>query len=398
MFVGIDDINFYASDYYLPLSELAAHNGEDPEKYLTGIGQYQMGILPLDEDIVTMAANAATPLVLDHPERIRTLLFATESGIDQSKSAGIYAHTLLNLNENVRIVELKQACYSATAALQMACAMVARQPEHEVLILASDVARYGLNTPGEPTQGCGAVAMRITANPRLLLVNPEFGCYSEDVMDFWRPNYLDTALVNGKYSTQIYLKALRNSWKNYVIDGGKTYDKLSRFCYHLPFGKMGEKAHKKLAVTNNVPLSDEAISKILEPTLFYSRHVGNTYAASLYICLLSLIENDKENLENQHIGLFSYGSGCVGEFFSVSVQPGYQQFSRQSQHVAKLKLRISVNYEKYASLFNHQWPANGETFVTPKQTKGLYRLEAIRNHQRIYTSNSNATGASRYCL
>jgi len=169
MFVGIDDISFYASDFYLSLATLAQHNGKDPNKYLQGLGQHQMGVLPCDEDIVTMAANAAYPLVANRGiDKIRTLLFATESGVDQSKAAGLYVHRLLNLHQNMRIIELKQACYSATAALQMACALVEKNPQHEVLVIASDVARYGLNTPGEATQGCGAVAMRITAQPRLL--------------------------------------------------------------------------------------------------------------------------------------------------------------------------------------------------------------------------------------
>ena len=387
MFVGIDDISFYASDFYLPLSTLAQHNGEDPDKYHQGLGQYQMGVLPLDEDVVTMGASAAYPLIADkNPERIHTLLFATESGIDQSKSAGVYVHKLLELHENVRIVELKQACYSATAALQMACALVARHPDKDVLVIASDVARYGLNTPGEATQGCGAVAMRITANPRLLAVHPEQGCYSEDVMDFWRPNYMDTALVDGKYSTQIYLKALRSSWKNYQAAGGKSYSDLARFCYHLPFGKMGEKAHKKLAVTNNASLSNEKISETLTPTLYYNKYIGNTYAASLYIGLLSLIENDRNDLSHKNIGLFSYGSGCVGEFFSMTVQAGYRQFSRRQQHLAMLERRTELDYKHYATLFNHKWPVQGEEMILPHQTSGRYRLSAIHNHQRIYVS------------
>ena len=89
--------------------------------------------------------------------------------------------------------------------------MVARQPEKKVLVIASDVARYDLDTPGEATQGCGAVAMLISANPRLLEIDPEVGNHTEDVMDFWRPNYRATALVDGKYSTKIYLRALKKS-------------------------------------------------------------------------------------------------------------------------------------------------------------------------------------------
>lgn len=41
-------------------------------------------------------------------------------------------------------------------------------PDKKALVIGSDVARYGLNTPGEPTQGGGAVAMLISADPKVL--------------------------------------------------------------------------------------------------------------------------------------------------------------------------------------------------------------------------------------
>ncbi len=124
------------------------------------------------------------------------------------------------MSNRCRVVELKQACYSATAAIQMACALVARDPSKKVLVVASDVARYDLNSSGEATQGCGAAALLISANPRLVEIHPESGNYTEDVMDFWRPNYRSTALVDGKYSTKIYLKALKLAWQHYQEQTG----------------------------------------------------------------------------------------------------------------------------------------------------------------------------------
>lgn len=43
-------------------------------------------------------------------------MLATETGVDQSKAAGLYLHPLLLLPRNCRIIELKQACYCATAS------------------------------------------------------------------------------------------------------------------------------------------------------------------------------------------------------------------------------------------------------------------------------------------
>lgn len=387
MFVGIDDISFYTSGKYLSLSSLARQNGEDPEKYRTGLGQDRMGVPGPDEDAVTLAADAAWPLInKENRQRISTVLFATESGVDHSKSAGIYVHKLIGLRENCRIVELKQACYSATAAVQMACALVMRRPEDQVLVVASDIARYGLGTPGEATQGCGAVAFIVKANPALLAVDTAYGCHSEDVMDFWRPNHMDTALVDGKYSTLVYLRALVSSWQHYRHDGGQRFTDLARFCYHLPFTRLAEKAHRKLASTEGQSLQGGLLDKQIAASLLYARQTGNSYSASLYTALLSLLENDEDDLAGQRIGLFSYGSGCVGEFFSMQVQPGYKKRSRRALHLGLLENRQELEYADYARLFSYSLPVDGGYHELPHGAAGRYRLAALDKHKRIYTT------------
>ncbi len=355
--VGIDQISFYTANFYLDLGVLAQRNGIDIGKYHRGIGQEKMGIPAHDEDVVTLAANAAARIVDDAERaRISTVLFATETGIDQSKAAGIYVHKLLNLKADCRIVELKQACYSCTAALQMACALVARDPAQSVLVIASDVARYDLGTPAEPTQGCGAVALLIKANPRILNVHPQVGNYSEDVMDFWRPNYRKTALVDGKFSTKMYLKALTNAWDNYQANGGMGIENLSRFCYHLPFTQMGQKAHNSLYRHSKPAVDKATFDSQLQDSLIYSRVIGNSYSAALFIGLASLLENDSADLSDESIAFFSYGSGCVAEFFAGTIVKGYQNALFTAEHQVMLNARQALSYDDYLNLWNYPDP------------------------------------------
>lgn len=385
MSVGIDEISFYTSNYFLDLRTLAEVQQIESEKYYQGIGQEKMSMAAPDEDVVTMAANAARPLIERvGTDAISTLMFATETSVDQSKAAGVYVHRLLGLNPNCRVVELKQACYSATAAIQMACALVARQPEKKVLVIASDIARYDLGTSGEATQGCGAVAVLISANPRLVEIDPEVGNYTEDVMDFWRPNYRSTALVDGKYSTKIYLKSLKKAWENFVGASSLAFNDFSHFCYHLPFSRMAEKAHKHLAKVNQAGLSLEQIELQVEDTLHYNRIIGNSYTASMYIGLTSLLENCKQNLAGHKVGFFSYGSGCVAEFFSGTVVAGYEQCLHTLQHHTMLDARQEVSYDEYLRLYKHPDPRDGEHHDIPQSTNGRYRLAAISGHKREY--------------
>ena len=63
MKIGIDRLSFYTSNYYVDLKTLADARSVDHEKYYVGIGQEKMGIPPPDEDVVTLAASAAYPLM-----------------------------------------------------------------------------------------------------------------------------------------------------------------------------------------------------------------------------------------------------------------------------------------------------------------------------------------------
>ncbi len=388
--VGIDDISFYTANFSLDLQELAAHNGSDAAKYTVGIGQERMSVPGADEDVVTMAANACMPLFEGMVERgedpgaIRTILFATETGIDQSKAAGVYLHSLLKMSPRCRVVELKQACYSATAAVQLATAWVARKPNEKVLVIASDIARYERQTPGEATQGCGAVAMIVSAEPRLIVLDPETGVHTEDVMDFWRPNYRSTALVDGKYSTKVYLRCVRSAWQDFKQQSDLKFADFDYFCYHLPFSRMAQKAHNHLANGNAHHLSEQTLDDQISSSLIYNRITGNSYTAAMYIGLISLLDNTAANLTGKRIGFFSYGSGSVGEFFTGTLVKGYQKMLHKQSHQAMLAARKALSYADYQKMYAFEVPTDGGDHEFEQQTTGKFRLMGISQHKRLY--------------
>ena len=388
--VGIDDISFYTTNFSLDLQELAANNGSDAAKYTVGIGQERMSVPSADEDVVTMAANACVPLLEgmkkrgEDPSAISTILFATETGVDQSKAAGVYLHSLLKLNPRCRVVELKQACYSATADLQLATAWVARKRKEKVLVIASDIARYDRQSPGEATQGCGAVAMIVSANPRLIELDPETGIHTEDVMDFWRPNYRSTALVDGKYSTKVYLRCVRSAWQDFQQQSDLKFSDFDYFCYHLPFSRMAQKAHNHLANGNAHQLSAQTLEGQISSSLIYNRITGNSYTAAMYIGLISLLDNTAADLVGKRIGFFSYGSGSVGEFFTGTLVDGYQDMLHKLRHQNMLAARQALNYADYQKMYAFEVPTDRGAHKCEHQTNGKFRLTGISQHKRLY--------------
>lgn len=389
--IGIHDLEMATGHHVVELADLAEFSGVAPGKYILGLGQSQMSVLAEDEDIVTMGAAAAKPLLeRNGTDGIRTLLFATESGVDQSKAAGVAALRLLGLPSNVRVVEMKQACYGGTAALQAAVGIVARSPEERVLVIASDNARYELDSPGEPTQGAGAVAMLVSADPAVLEIEPANGISTTDVDDFWRPNDSTTAVVDGHLSVGAYLDAVTDAWNDLQAHGGPAIGDIDRILYHQPYTKMAKKAQQRLREVTGDEIStalnpgDEADGRDtgLATSSIYNRRLGNSYTASVYSALVSLLDHD-DSLVGSRIGVFSYGSGCVSEFFTGIVQPGYLERRNPDRAETLLDRRVPVSIAEYRAL--HQAPHGTSTDqVTPEVTTGPFRFVGVSGQARQY--------------
>ena len=206
MNIGIDKIGFSMPNRYLDIKDLAVARGIDPDKFTKGLLQSEMCVTSKEEDIVTLGARAAEEILTNEDkEKIDMIVLGTETGIDQSKAAAVFIHGLLKINPYARSVEIKEACYGATAALEFARNHILSKPDSYVLVIASDIAKYGIGAGGESTQGAGSVAMLIKKDPRLSILNIDNTYLTQDAMDFFRPNYSPYPFVEGKFSTQLYL-------------------------------------------------------------------------------------------------------------------------------------------------------------------------------------------------
>ncbi|QSB23160.1 hydroxymethylglutaryl-CoA synthase [Curtobacterium sp. 24E2] len=383
--VGIHDIAIATGHHVLELDDLAERLGVDPAKYHVGIGQDAFSVPAPDEDIVTMGAAAAKEVIDRHGvEGIRTVLFATESGVDQSKAAGVFVHGLLGLPKNVRVVELKQACYGGTAAVQLALGIIARAPHERVLVIAADVARYDVDTAAEPTQGAGAAAILMSADPDLIEIEPAAGVFTADVDDFWRPNDRSTALVDGRLSVSAYVDAFVGAWDDLADQGGPAYEDIVRFVHHQPFTKMALKAHRKLTQHVGVPFDESE----LFVGFTYNKQTGNTYTASLWIGLAALLDLD-EDLAGERIALFSYGSGSVGELLTGIVQPSYREHRRVGRVRQLLSTRVPLTVDAYREL-HATGAATSEDVERPRVTAGPYRFAGVRGGARHYEATAQA--------
>jgi polyketide biosynthesis 3-hydroxy-3-methylglutaryl-CoA synthase-like enzyme PksG len=277
--------------------------------------------------------------------------------VDYSKSIASYVHEHLGLGHGCRLLEVKQACYSATAALQLAVAYVASgiSPGARVLLIATDVALVDATAEyAEPATGTGAVAMLVGDDPSVLAVDlGAFGTHSFETMDSARPTPV-ADVVDVDRSLLAYLECLQQSFLDYRsrvedADFTATFDYLAM---HTPFPGMVRAGHRKLMreLAGASAADIEAdYERRVAPSLVYPGEVGNLFSGSLYLALCSAVDRARPAVPAR-VGLFSYGSGCSSEFFSGVVDAGSTAALAEMGIAERLAARRELTFEEYERL------------------------------------------------
>ena len=384
MKVGIDQIGYFTPNKYVDMVDLAHARNQDPNKFLIGIGQKRMSVADPTQDAVSMGINATLRYInkIDK-SKVGLLIFGTESSVDQSKSGSLFVKSALKLDPTVRAFEVKEACFGLTAGVMIAQDFVRLHPDQTAIVIGSDIARYGINTAGEVTQGAGSVSLLISSNPRILEINEGHSAYSEDINDLWRPNYSKTAKVDGKYSTQVYLNFFKHTFSDYKKQKGLETKDFAAIIYNLPFTKMGLKANR-LAIEGVDEETNARLMDSFTASKELNANVGNIYTGSLYLSLLSLLENGGLKAGDL-IGLFSYGSGAMAEFYSANVVEGYENEIDKDADEALLDKRKKLSVPEYEKIFSASLvdPQNNVE-LTSDEEKGRYYFAGICDDIRQY--------------
>lgn len=392
--IGVDAIAVAVPEGYVELRELAEVRNVPPAKYIDGLGVMRMAVAAPHEDPVSLAANAVRRLFTKaniDPASIGMCVVGSETAVDHSKPISAYVHRLAGLSDRCRVFETKHACYGGTAGLLNAVDWIGSGSANgrKAVIVCSDIARYGVRSAGEPTQGAGAVAMVISENPRLFELEPGItGSFARDVDDFWRPLYSKDAVVDGPKSVQCYLDALMGAYDGYAEAAkaaGIDPDSVVRRCYHVPYGKMARKAHRALYkhIGRTEEDADDTFDSEVAPSLRFCSEIGNAYTASLYLALASQLDAEGAALEGERFSLFSYGSGCCSEFFAGRVQKGAGEFIQELDMGGPLNERRRMSIEEYEGIRAQDTEADRR----PRESspvKGKVAFCGVDGERRIY--------------
>ncbi|MGL2964881.1 hydroxymethylglutaryl-CoA synthase family protein [Flavobacterium sp. RSB2_4_14] len=435
MKVGIDSIAFDIPKIYLPINTLAENRNIEPDKLIKGLGLHKMSFLDVHQDVVTMASNATIKLIQQeniNPNEIHRIYVGTESGVDSSKPVASYV--LSNLEQvlgdgsfrNCDVVDLTFACIGAIDALQNCLDYIRLNPNKKAIVIASDNAKYDLNSSGEYTQGAGAIAMLITANPRVLSFSNHVGVSTQGVFDFFKPRryfskeeivqiennpewngvleneiaiYKEQPVFDGQYSNQCYINRITEAYEHFKNESnqtGKVYENWSNILMHLPYCFQGRRTFIEIFAKENPDLVKSQIGettkdkikalaksqeylelvtdKIL-PSEIASGQIGNIYTGSIFLGLLStLCYHFKENsdLVNKKLGFIAYGSGSKSKVFEAEVCAEWKSVIERAKLFETLEQASAIDFSTYEKLHKKELK---QAVIAPKNEFYLDRIE-----------------------
>ncbi|MEU3520615.1 hydroxymethylglutaryl-CoA synthase [Streptomyces sp. NPDC006654] len=404
--VGIEDINAYLGLACIEVQDLFHARGMNTARMANLLMQRKTVALPC-EDVVSYAVNAARPLLARHDEETRNsielLVVGTESGLDLSKATATWIHQLLGLPRTCRLYEVKQACYAGIAGLQMAVAQmaVASRENARALVIGCDVPRLARDTTAEPSQGAGAVAVLVGSRPTL--ATAEFGASgycSFEVTDVRRPTPTDH-VWDPDLSLISYVQCLKTAYSDYVSrrPGTDFLTSFDHLVFHTPFPGAVRGAHRSLLRSLDRIGPDriaEDFHRRLEDSLHYPAQVGNIYAGTTLLALLSLLDHAGTAEPGRRVGIFSYGSGCSSEFCSYQLLPATGPVSA-TDTAAELAARTRLDVASYDGIadagdrlyagvadYESDLSLAQELAGTVRPDHPLTMLEHIRGHERRY--------------
>ena len=198
--VGIDSISYYVPSLYVDIEDLASKRNIPAEKLTYGLGLKKMSIPDFDEDSASIAANSLFRLISEYninPKEIGRIYIGTESGVDASKPISSYVVEILEeifkdkygdrCFKNCDVVDLTFACAGGVDAMQNCCDWVRNGQNRKAIVIASDIAKYELNSTGEYTQGAGSVSLLICEDPSIISFNGSWGVSTKGIGDFFKP-------------------------------------------------------------------------------------------------------------------------------------------------------------------------------------------------------------------
>lgn len=326
---GIVAMEYALPKHYISAKEFADNGLCEQSKLEVGLGVKENGVLGKEESVFTLALEALDRLLevtgIDENDICR-LEVGSETNPDSAKSIKTTLMQRFTRNKDMVGVDNVQACYGGVAAMLNSIAWLESSFCKGKYAIVVCVDAFFYEDPNLfPLSSAGAVAILIGFDP-IFAIDYNIKSFFENHYDFLKPKYEHPVTkIQGKESINVYV----SSYENCVQENECDFR-----VFHIPYPKILKK------------LKNVEVDEKIQLTLTAAERNGNTYTASIFFSLISLISNIPIKV-NQTISMFSFGSGSSASYFILKkVKKGMETFNLSE----RLDKREFISYENYKKL------------------------------------------------
>ena len=223
------------------------------------------------------------------------------------------------------------------------------------------------------------------ADAQALLDSQKPGTSFWDAPEAEVEHYREAPIFDGPFSNSCYVARVREAVQHATEQSGHApLNDWNHLVFHLPYAFQGRRMWPEIALelysaagrlseleaAVGTPLAEttpEAFAKSWSKTPHYkalvaakiapaeraSQRVGNGYTASIFLALVSLLEDARANtraLDGQRVALLAYGSGSKSKVATGTVQPEWLEGLRGVALWDRMDRRVRIDAAQYEAL------------------------------------------------
>ena len=340
MDAGIVSYGAYVPRYRILPETIGNVWGTDGKAMGKGLYINQKSVPSPDEDVVTIATEAARNMMARVPEvnpkDIGAVYIGSESHPYAVKPTSTIVAEAIDATPAMTAADLEFACKAGTAAIQICLGMVSSGLIMYGVAIGADTSQGAPGDALEYSASAGGAAYLIGTEKVIAKVNKTLS-FTTDTPDFWRREGQPYPKHGGRFTGEpAYFRHITSAAKMMFEAMGTKPEDYKYAVFHQPNGKFPTRVAAQLGFT------PEQIERgLLTP------NIGNTYSGAVPLGLSAILDIAEPG---DRIFVVSYGSGAGSDAFDITVTDEIKKYRRENAPVMDkiLENPVYLDYATYA--------------------------------------------------
>ena len=340
MEAGIVSYGAYVPRYRILPETIGSVWGTDGKAMGKGLYINQKSVPSPDEDVVTIATEAARNMMARvpdvDPKDIGAVYIGSESHPYAVKPTSTIVAEAIDATPAMTAADLEFACKAGTAAIQICLGMVSSGMMRYGVAIGADTSQGAPGDALEYSASAGGAAYLIGTEKVIARINRTLS-FTTDTPDFWRREGQPYPKHGGRFTGEpAYFRHITSAAKMMLDEMGTKPEDYKYAVFHQPNGKFPTRVAAQLG------FAPEQIERgLLTP------NIGNTYSGAVPLGLSAILDVAEPG---DRIFAVSYGSGAGSDAFDITVTDEMKDYRKENAPTMDkiLKDPVYVDYATYA--------------------------------------------------